>query len=70
MGNRHFKFVFPTYDSGNTFAKMKRAERNAKDPSCNYTDTKNLGEDSPGGPVAKIPRSQCREPGLDPWSGK
>ena len=21
------------------------------------------------GPVAKIPRSQCRRPGFDPWSG-
>ena len=23
----------------------------------------------PGGPVAKIPHSQCREPRFDPWSG-
>ena len=26
--------------------------------------------DLPGGAVAKILRSQCRGPGLDPWSGK
>ena len=25
--------------------------------------------DFPGGPVAKTPRSQCRGPGFDPWSG-
>ena len=25
--------------------------------------------DFPGGPVAKIPHSQCREARLDPWSG-
>ena len=25
--------------------------------------------DFPGGPVAKIPHSQCREPRFDPWSG-
>ena len=26
--------------------------------------------DLPGGPVAEIPRSQCREPEFDPCSGK
>ena len=26
-------------------------------------------EDFPGGPVAKIPRSQGRGPRFDPWSG-
>ena len=25
--------------------------------------------DVPGGPVVKTPRSQCRGPGFDPWSG-
>ena len=25
--------------------------------------------DFPGGPVVKTPRSQCRGPGFDPWSG-
>ena len=25
--------------------------------------------DFPGGPVSKIPHSQCRGPGFDPWSG-
>ena len=25
--------------------------------------------DFPGGPVAKIPHSQCRGPGCEPWSG-
>ena len=25
--------------------------------------------DFPGGPVVKIPHSQCRGPGFDPWSG-
>ena len=25
--------------------------------------------DFAGGPVAKIPYSQCRGPGFDPWSG-
>ena len=25
--------------------------------------------DFPGGPVAKTPHSQCREPGFEPWSG-
>ena len=25
--------------------------------------------DCPGGAVVKTPCSQCREPGLDPWSG-
>ena len=25
--------------------------------------------DIPGGPVVKTPRSQCRGPGFDPWSG-
>ena len=29
-----------------------------------------LNRDFPGGPVAKTPCSQCRGPGLDPWSGK
>ena len=28
-----------------------------------------LFEDFPGGPVAKIPCSQCRGPGFYPWSG-
>ena len=26
--------------------------------------------DLPGGPVAKTPRSQCKGPVFDPWSGK
>ena len=26
--------------------------------------------DFPGGAVDKTPRSQCRGPGFDPWSGK
>ena len=26
-------------------------------------------QDFPGGPVAKTPSSECRGPGLDPWSG-
>ena len=26
-------------------------------------------QDFPGGPVGKTPRSQCRGPGFDPWSG-
>ena len=30
---------------------------------------KNKVRGVPGGAVAKIPRSQCRGPGLDPWSG-
>ena len=25
--------------------------------------------DFPGGAVVKTPRSQCRQPGFDPWSG-
>ena len=25
--------------------------------------------DFPDGPVVKMPRSQCRGPGFDPWSG-
>ena len=25
--------------------------------------------DFPGGPVVKTPRSQCRGPQIDPWSG-
>ena len=25
--------------------------------------------DFPGGPVAKMPCSQCRGPGFNPWSG-
>ena len=27
------------------------------------------GRDFTGGPVVKIPDSQCRRPGFDPWSG-
>ena len=29
----------------------------------------NILQDFPGCPVAKTPRSQCRGPGFDPWSG-
>ena len=29
----------------------------------------NTVEDFPGGPVAKTPHFQSREPGFDPWSG-
>ena len=25
--------------------------------------------DFPGGPLGKIPRSQCKGPGFNPWSG-
>ena len=28
-----------------------------------------MGEDFPGGPVAKTLSSQCRSPGFEPWSG-
>ena len=28
-----------------------------------------MAGDFPGGPVAKTPRSQCRGPGFDAWSG-
>ena len=28
-----------------------------------------LFKDFPGGPVAKIPCSQCRGPGFNPWMG-
>ena len=30
---------------------------------------KNESGEFPGGPLAKTPYSQCREPGFDPWSG-
>ena len=30
---------------------------------------KNVDKDFPGGPVAKIPCSQYRWPGFDPWLG-
>ena len=33
------------------------------------TEIINSLEDLPGGPVAKTPRSQCRRPGFNPWSG-
>ena len=32
-------------------------------------DTEGRSWDFPGGPVARTPCSQCRGPGLDPWSG-
>ena len=28
-----------------------------------------MSRDFPGGPAAKIPCSQCRGPGFNPWSG-
>ena len=36
-----------------------------------YVPQHNKGHlrDFPGGPVVKTPRSQCREPGFNPWSG-
>ena len=30
---------------------------------------KNFPGDFPGGPVAKAPNLQCREPGFNPWLG-
>jgi len=33
------------------------------------TSKKQTTRDFPGGPVARTPRSQCRGPRLDPWSG-
>ena len=35
---------------------------------CRVTEKK-APRDFPGGPVAKTPRSQCRGPAFDPWSG-
>ena len=34
-----------------------------------YSNQEKLLGDFSGGPVAKIPCSQCRVPGFDPWSG-
>ena len=34
-----------------------------------YLALKRNERDFPGVPVVKTPRSQCRGPGLDPWSG-
>ena len=35
---------------------------------ASHPDTKtNIIQDFPGGPVTKIPRSQCRRPGFDSW---
>ena len=43
-------------------------QRGNKDiPEKHSKDTHS--RDFPGGPVAKTPHSQCREPGFDPWLG-
>ena len=44
------------------------SSRGSKNQSQFFLKKKNF-RDFPGGPVAKPPSSQCREPGFDPWSG-
>ena len=35
----------------------------------NFFQRRPTDGDFPGGPAVKIPCSQCRGPGFDPWSG-
>ena len=40
-----------------------------RSPVCSFLSPNSINRDFPGGPVAKMPHSRCREPGFHPWSG-
>ena len=64
----HSKLYHENFNNREEFYSKKKKKNHRVDAS--HPDAKtNIIQDFPGGPVTKIPRSQCRRPGFDSWWG-